>query len=289
MKIVLSRKGFDSESGKIPNPIMPDGRLCPLPIPYPRDRIRLGNVAYGNERLSDIVGCLTNRFDRETVVHLDPDLQHDARPRRRGWRPTFGQHHIAQTHLENQGVGPGDLFLFFGRFRQTIIRGTNGLLAFQNDAPIVHLLFGWLQVHRLVRPDDNRRVARIPNWLRQHPHILNRRQYDGNNTVYVATRRLTLSDECLGLPGGGVFPRFFPALRLTRDLSNTSHWRLPAWLYPNRGRPPLSYHESLERWRRRKTYCELRSVAKGQEFVLDCDYYPEANNWLREIFRCIEN
>ncbi len=33
MRIILSRKGFDSGSGGVPNPILPDGRLVPLPIP----------------------------------------------------------------------------------------------------------------------------------------------------------------------------------------------------------------------------------------------------------------
>jgi len=29
----------------------------------------------------------------------------------------------------------------------------------------------------------------------------------------------------------------------------------------------------------------LRSVGRGQEFVLDLDEYPEARGWLRSIFR----
>jgi hypothetical protein len=29
----------------------------------------------------------------------------------------------------------------------------------------------------------------------------------------------------------------------------------------------------------------LRSVGRGQEFVLDVDQYPEARAWLRSIFR----
>ena len=33
MKIILSRKGFDSSNGGIPSPIMPDGTLISMPIP----------------------------------------------------------------------------------------------------------------------------------------------------------------------------------------------------------------------------------------------------------------
>ena len=33
MKIIISRKGFDSGSGGFPSPIMPDGTLLTTPIP----------------------------------------------------------------------------------------------------------------------------------------------------------------------------------------------------------------------------------------------------------------
>jgi hypothetical protein len=37
MKVILSRKGFDSEYGGYPSPILPDGRMIFLPIPLPDD------------------------------------------------------------------------------------------------------------------------------------------------------------------------------------------------------------------------------------------------------------
>ena len=33
MKIILSRKGFDSSNGGCPSPILPDGTLLSMPIP----------------------------------------------------------------------------------------------------------------------------------------------------------------------------------------------------------------------------------------------------------------
>lgn len=33
MRIIISRKGFDSKYGGVPSPILPDGRLLSLPIP----------------------------------------------------------------------------------------------------------------------------------------------------------------------------------------------------------------------------------------------------------------
>ena len=38
MKIILSRKGFDSENGGYASPILPDGSLVSLPIPNTTSR-----------------------------------------------------------------------------------------------------------------------------------------------------------------------------------------------------------------------------------------------------------
>src|SRR5690242_14094249 len=122
MKIIFSRKGFDSESGKVPSPIFPDGRLLSLPIPdddgvsYAKIAFKLKTYTTLSPIVADLVG---KRKDRPTRAHLDPDLRREAFPRGRGWRPLFGQAGAAQRHLANQGVGTGDLFLFFGWFRHT--------------------------------------------------------------------------------------------------------------------------------------------------------------------------
>lgn len=44
MKLILSRKGFDSGYGGMPSPILPDGRLVPLPIPISHDRYTLADI-----------------------------------------------------------------------------------------------------------------------------------------------------------------------------------------------------------------------------------------------------
>ena len=51
--------------------------------------------------------------------HLDPDLVPGTLPRPPDWLPAFGQDSAAASHLRNQGVSRGDLFLFFGWFRHT--------------------------------------------------------------------------------------------------------------------------------------------------------------------------
>jgi hypothetical protein len=44
----------------------------------------------------------------------------------------------------------------------------------------------------------------------------------------------------------------------------------------------LTYHGDHSRWEKVKDGVMLTAVSRGQEFVLDCDHYPEAINWLAE-------
>jgi len=41
MKIILSRKGFDSTYGGFPSPIFEDGRMISLPIPISHEKEKL--------------------------------------------------------------------------------------------------------------------------------------------------------------------------------------------------------------------------------------------------------
>jgi hypothetical protein len=56
-------------------------------------------------------------------------------------------------------------------------------------------------------------------------------------------------------------------------------------MYPIKGAPPLSYHADMGRWHRDNKGVLLRTVGRGQEFVLDCEYYPKVLNWIKEIFK----
>ena len=280
MKVILSRKGFDSANGGAPSPILSDGSLCPLPIPS-NEPPRLKDVIWRGKPLSIIVSALTNqRIGPLNGVHLDPDLQEQTCSRAPGWRPLFGQTGSAQAHLDNCGVGVGDLFLFFGWFRQTI--QANGQLAFDRGAPDLHVVFGWLQVGRMMHPTTERRS--VPRWAVEHPHVRRARSLEANNTVYVASERLDLPVSMAHLPGAGLFPCLSNILTLTAPGRSRSLWRLPHWFYPTTGKPALSYHSDAQRWRLDDTGCYLQTVGRGQEFVLDCDYFPEALTWIQNIF-----
>ena len=62
-----------------------------------------------------------------------------------------------------------------------------------------------------------------------------------------------------------------------------SNWRLPRWFYHDGDKPPLTYHPDRRRWRHDDNHAYLRSVGRGQEFVLDLAHYPEAVEWLSDL------
>jgi Nucleotide modification associated domain 3 len=290
-RLVLSRKGFDSDFGGRPSPILPDGQMVSLPIPD-----RGSDLRYADCRTADGVGYLEllQRLGIETIrysngptvtkvpisgtlgAQLDPDLSRWTLPRLAGWRPLFGQVDRAQSHLRNQGVGPGDLFLFFGLFSPTT-QLPNGRLSYASQRDWMHVLWGWLEVNRVV-PVTDELLTELP-WAAGHPHWRARHldRYRRHNTLYVAREHSTLLP---GLPGGGVFPEFRPLLRLSRPGSTRSVWRLPMALHPDRTQLPLT-GQSPGAWSIEADSAVLRSAGRGQEFVVEM--HDGTRDWIRGV------
>jgi hypothetical protein len=106
MRIVFSRKGFDSASGGCPSPII-DGRPISLPIPTKRR----SETTYDHLGVGDIVERVTRgRITGAHLCHEDPMFAEG--------RCAFGQTGAAQSHLSKHGVGAGDVFVFFGLFSE---------------------------------------------------------------------------------------------------------------------------------------------------------------------------
>jgi len=57
------------------------------------------------------------------------------------------------------------------------------------------------------------------------------------------------------------------------------------WFDPNNRGSVLTYHGDQSRWRRLKDGLMLKAASRGQEFVLDCDDYPEAITRLAELLK----
>jgi len=277
MKIVLSRKGFDSSAGGRPSPILPDGTIVSLPIPDEDSPIKYGDIASPSAdfaNLGNIVAQLTNgRLDASSGAHLDPDIDARALLRDAGWRPIFGQCNQSQTQLENCGVGVGDLFLYFGWYRETVF--SQGRLRYRAGAHDVHVLFGWLFVGDVIRLGASPQAD--PAWAAYHPHFHGIR--NSNNTLYVAVDRFPSTD----IRGGGVFRSYAAERTLTAANASRSLWHLPAWFDPARCAEPLSYHGDRARWTLERDRVLLRSAGRGQEFVCDTAVYPEAVEWARSL------
>ena len=290
-RLILSRKGFDSDFGGRPSPILPDGQMVSLPIPDPGSDLRYADchLPDGSSYLELLqrLGVETIRYsngprvtklpvDGGLSAHLDPDLSPSTLPRPAGWRPLFGQVDRAQGHLRNQGVGPGDLFLFFGLFSPTS-RLPGGRLRYAGQRDWIHVLWGWLEVDRVV-PVTDELMDELP-WVAGHPHWRARHlnRYRRNNTMYLARERSTLLP---GLPGGGVFTGYQPLLRLSRPGSTRSVWRLPIGLHPDPTRVPLT-GQSQNAWSMEGDTAVLRSAGRGQEFVVGM--HDGLQEWIRVV------
>jgi hypothetical protein len=105
-----------------------------------------------------------------------------------------------------------------------------------------------------------------------------------NNTLYVAASRLSIPRLSAKIPGGGAFQCFDQRLQLTADGCLRSTWRLPACFHPVGNKAPLSYHKDMSRWQKDKEGVLLRTVGRGQEFVLDATDYPGVLGWVRGMF-----
>lgn len=281
MKIIISRKGFDSAAGGVPSPIFPDGKILSLPIPDKDSNISYQEILWNNKSIGQIIESLTKgKKMARYFAHLDPDINKSSLPRKKNWHPIFGQLGTAQKHLENQNIESGDLFLFFGLFRK--ISDKNGELKFDPNSSPKHIIWGWFQIDKILKIDEIDRKKY--NWAIYHPHFY--KNTDNSNTLYLAKDKLeipTLKDK--NINGAGIFTQFSNTRQLTFNDSKLSLWKLPNWMYPINGISKLSYHPNLDRWEKRGNYTLLQSVSRGQEFVFDCnDYSNEANEWIANLF-----
>ena len=239
MRIVLSRKGFDTspQGGGGASPIV-NGRPVSLPIPASGGP---SVTTYRDLGLGALVEAASGgRQGPDSKCHHDPMFLADG-------TVLLGQCGSAQTHLSRQGVATGDLFLFFGLFRD-------------GRDPPHHRIFGYLEVERVLplasaAPGEIAALAALG-----FPHAL--AMHASNDALYM---------------GRGHKARFaHNELRLTQAAGPPSLWQVPAWLH----RIGLSYHARGDRW---AVPGRLRSASRGQEFVADVGTDSKAHAWARDI------
>jgi hypothetical protein len=233
MRIVFSRKGFDSSAGGGPSPIV-DGRPVSLPIPAGAASL----TTYGDLGLGEHAARASRgRLGAADLCHHDPMFLANG-------TCLFGQCGAAQTHLERQGVGLGDVFLFFGLFAEP-------------GGEPHHRIFGYLSVEEIVPLAEGVRAEFVEHG---HPHAL----------------AMHARNDCIWRGEGSVAARASEALRLTAAGGRPSLWRRPDWLK----RGGLSYHDRADRWLRGG---KLRAVSRGQEFVADVGRRAAPREWLENV------
>jgi hypothetical protein len=270
MKIILSRKGFDSGSGGMPSPILPDGTLLSLPIPNDRNNSEM--YKYKDKKLSEIIRELSNGKITTTPCHYDPDIREDISVEDNenwhsgNWKPVLGQENAALTHLRNQGVGEGDLFLFFGLFRDAKI--VNRTYKFVKNANEKHIIWSYMQIGEILHNPTSEQYAWLaPNDVLKHPHLDRPVRV---NDIFVARKNLSWDETT---KGAGVL-KYKDTLVLTKKGYSSSRWDLPDFLRNIN----ISYH-SEESWK--DGY--FQSAGRGQEFVFSADEKPEILKWVSDL------
>lgn len=270
MRIIFSRKGFDSSAGGCPSPVV-DGR--PVSFPIPTNMPSNDRFADLSNEIPTMVADLTlGRIRNETFCHVDPDLDEMIKPRKAGWRGSLGQVSSAAGHLAKNGVGPGDLFLFWGLFRPAERKQRWAFLGARE-----HRIFGWLQVAEVVwvGTDPGAALQKYA-WLQGHPHL--ELGWNGSNTLYIARKSLRLDGIASGYPGYGVFQKGFRLTQASARLPST--WHVPDWLNPCLGGVGMTYHP-LNRWDLNGV---LRAASRGQEFIADIGERADAIGWVKQLF-----
>ena len=209
MKIVFSRKGFDSAAGGGPSPIV-DGRPLSLPIPANGG---LSRTTYGTLGLGEHAAKASRgKLGAQDLCHHDPMFL----PNRRAVpNAILGQCGAAQTHLERQGVREGDCFVFFGLFRA------------EGEKPH-HRVFAYLQVEEVL-PLTDAPAHRLEELAALGvPHAIG----------------LHAANDVVWLGRGATAKLASDTLRLTVPEGPPSLWQVPPWLHET----GLSYHDKPSRW-----------------------------------------
>jgi hypothetical protein len=201
---------------------MPDGTLLSMPIPAKDDGLTYADIAFNGVTYESILKqlCPQKNFGG---CHLDPDIRAGARLTMPDhWEPAFGQIDSAQGVLRNGKVSDGDLFIFFGCYRQTEL--ADNCLRYKPDSPPLHVVFGYLQVARVLTEPD--KIAKY-SW---HPHAIARRLANKTNALYLPGPTLSFDES---KPGYGVF-NFDEKRVLTMQQRPMSTWtKIPALMPDN--------------------------------------------------------
>ncbi len=274
MKIILSRKGFDSGSGGIPSPVLPDGTLLSLPIPSKSGSTAYRDIEYNGKSYFEIIKELSPKTAKRlegSKCHVDPDLKYTYVKYMPSWRPAFGQHGQSLKHLQNHAVGAGDIFLFYGWFRKTKIK--DGRIQYieriNDNTPDRHIIYGYMEIGEEIK--DIKRIKENFPW---HPHALE--QYTDKNALFLPCDTLSFDAS---MKGFGLL-KYSQNRQLTLPLHKRSEWLLPEFLKEAK----ISYNDN-DKYGFDKSENIFRAACRGQEFVIESDDTENMKKWIMDILK----
>lgn len=260
-RIILSRKGFDSRFGGKPSPILSNGNICSIPIPAgggPSDH-KFRDLKYDHLEIKDVFEVVKSKYSLDDYCHFDPQLNQSI--------GLFGQANTAQSELANRNVCSGDIFIFFGLFRDYAIKRRE-----------IHHLFGWLQIDYILKEPNE-----IKDFLNQkkinHPYGF--AEYFTNNALYVSKEFIEIGNKKTALKGFGMFKKTHPDLILTAPDKTKSIWKMPEKHFSN----TKNFFMNRLKWIGDEKDCLIDSGGIGQEFVMNSDMNPKLIDWVLDLIQ----
>ncbi len=310
MKVIFSRKGFDSSYGGFPSIILPkemDYKMISFPIPETNPKcevIEANNLFYtlGNGRklsLEEIFKQLKiidninipefsqnrkvivprrkgmewdyNSEKHRTVFHYDPQV-----PKIGYDYAAFGQSGAAATHLLSKEISCGDVFLFFGTFLKTFLNDDNDI-SYDSRMHEIQAIWGYMIIDDVfhIKPDANDiLIKKGDNYdkLNDNEEPLSRYKKLKEHPHYVnKDRKYTEKGDNIIICGKRFGTfNFKPQYQLTKIGYKKSYWELPAFLKGTN----ISYCGKVK-----DPFC-FKSADIGQEFVAEDFDEKEMTKWL---------
>lgn len=275
-RIILSRKGFDSSTGKKPSrasPIFEDGRIFSVPVHInTSDPDTYKDVEYGGINAFEAIKYAYKNardgvpYHENDSCHFDPNLS--VQP------GLFGQQGNDQTELEKGGVREGDLFIFFGWF-QTYSK--------EKESIDSHHIFGWLQIEEIIHGTGQIKTY-CDDMHIHHPHASGAWK---KNTLYVSSSDLNSSFGTLNGKGSGFFKTTDPKLILSEKMcsSRKSRWQLPKEYFPPSQQIfAVSNAKGPKKWMDPKNLI-IDANGQWQELILNSEKFPSIEKWAFDLIK----
>ena len=276
MKVILSRKGFEPTHGGIPSPIMPDGTLLLLPKPVEEGAVSYDNLSYQGLSYYDIAVSLDKRLEVtlnhakcHTGCYITP-LNHNPPLE---WYPAYVHNGPLESHLSKQKVSVGDIFLFYGWFRQTEYDSMHRL-RYVADAPEQNIVFSYFQIGAIIK--DISFFSKQYNW---QLHTFIDKSNTIPSTIYLPTKKLSYNNH---QPGCGILSNSSKQI-LTKPGYNYNQWQLPDFLCtPD---VTITYHNNRNNgFISGKDY--FKASAISEEFVIHGTY--DLKQWVHSMINNME-